>query len=75
MIALAFETKSHKEKVLDFLDEFNWKPESIEDKDGQYNITLIAKLDIKQIKKNIYFIINYICFTFESNVLVKIVAM
>ena len=55
MIALAFETKSHKEKVLDFLDEFNWKPESIEDKDGQYNITLIAKLDIKQIKKNIKF--------------------
>ncbi len=55
MIALAFETKSHKEKVLDFLDEFNWKPESIEDKDGQYNITLIAKLDIKQIKINIKF--------------------
>jgi len=55
MIALAFETNSHKEKILEFLDEFNWKPESIEDKDGQYNITLIAKLDIKQIKINIKF--------------------
>lgn len=38
------------QKVLSYLDKFEWKPEFVEQNEGQNTITLIAQLDIKEIK-------------------------
>ncbi|MHA2168602.1 MAG: YbjN domain-containing protein [Candidatus Kariarchaeaceae archaeon] len=38
------------EKVLGFLEKFAWSPESVEESEGQYTVTLLAQLDIKEIK-------------------------
>ena len=37
-------------KVLGYLDKFKWKPDSVLDSEGQYTVTLMAQLDIKEIK-------------------------
>jgi len=42
-------------KVLGYLDSFEWAPESVEDKDGQFTITLIAQLDIREMRITIKF--------------------
>ncbi len=45
-------------KVTGYLEKFDWKPESIEEDEGQYTITLIAQLDIKEVKIFIKFADN-----------------
>ncbi len=42
-------------KVLGYLDEFEWPPESVDEKDGQVTITLIAQLDIKEMRITVKF--------------------
>jgi len=44
-----------KEKILGFLNSFDWAPESVSHKEEQIVITLIAQLDIKEIKIEIKF--------------------
>ncbi|MHA2252769.1 MAG: YbjN domain-containing protein [Candidatus Kariarchaeaceae archaeon] len=36
--------------VLGYLEKFDWKPESIDENNGQFTVTLVAQLDIKEIK-------------------------
>lgn len=54
MTELSTENKSKDQSTLDkvnaFLEQFDWKPEKIEEKDGEYTITLLAQLDITEIK-------------------------
>ena len=42
-------------KVLGYLEKFEWQPENVEDKEGQFTITLIAQLDIKEMRITIKF--------------------
>ncbi|OLS22398.1 MAG: hypothetical protein HeimC2_29780 [Candidatus Heimdallarchaeota archaeon LC_2] len=42
-------------KVLGYLDEFEWQPENVEDKDGQVTITLVAQLEIREMSITIKF--------------------
>jgi hypothetical protein len=42
-------------KVLGYLDEFEWKPESVDDNEGQFTITLVASLDIREMTITIKF--------------------
>ena len=49
------ETRSYKDLILGYLEEFEWEPESIMDNEGQYDITLVAHLDIKQVNIQIKF--------------------
>jgi hypothetical protein len=45
-----------QEKILGFLKDFEWEPDSVVVSEGDhYNITLIAHLDIKEIKIHIKF--------------------
>lgn len=42
-------------KVLEYLEKFEWLPESVEDKEGQVTITLIAQLEIREMTITIKF--------------------
>lgn len=42
-------------RVLEYLERFEWKPEKVENIDGQITIILVAQLDIKEIKIYIKF--------------------
>ena len=51
MIALSDdEITSYKEMILDYLEQFEWVPENIQETEDQITITLIAHLDIKEVK-------------------------
>jgi hypothetical protein len=44
------------DKIIGFLKEFEWEPESVSTSEGDhYNLTLIAHLDIKEIKIHLKF--------------------
>jgi hypothetical protein len=42
-------------KILGYLEEFEWKPEIVEEENGRHTITLVAHLDIKEVKIYIKF--------------------
>ena len=42
-------------KIMSYLEQFEWSPESVEDSEGDITITLIAQLDIKEMKLQIKF--------------------
>ena len=42
-------------KVLEYLETFEWQPESVEEKEGQVTITLIAQLEIREMSITIKF--------------------
>jgi len=56
LVIVSTNTKqSYKDLILQFLDDFDWKPESMTDNEGQYTLILLAHLDIKEIKIHVKF--------------------
>lgn len=55
MTELSENESSFLTTILEFLKRFEWEPESVENSDGQITITLIAQLDIKEVKIYIKF--------------------
>ncbi|MHA2501449.1 MAG: YbjN domain-containing protein [Candidatus Kariarchaeaceae archaeon] len=50
MRALSDDEKSYKTMILSYLEQFEWEPDSIQETEDQITITLIAHLDIKEVK-------------------------